>query len=193
MNSIILATTNKDKAKEYQALLPGLPFKLILPPKEIKVTETGKTFSANARLKAKAYGQKLNQPVLADDTGLCVKAMNNQPGVLSHRFAQKGFPHARAKILKTLKGLPQSKRQAYFISALAYYDSQTKKTFIFIGRVDGYIVLKETGSQGFGYDPIFFSTELGKTFAQAGLSQKNQVSHRGRAFQKFVEFYLKRQ
>ena len=193
MKTIILATTNKDKVKEYQALFGDLPIKLILPPIKIKVSETGKTFSANAKLKAKAYGEKLKLPILADDTGFCIKAMNNQPGVISHRFAKNGFPAARKKILKKLKNLPWKKRQAYFVCALAYYDSQTKKTLVFTGKTNGYVAQKETGSYGFGYDRIFFSSQLKKTFAQASLKEKNQVSHRGNAFRNFQTFYFKRQ
>ncbi|MFH0943343.1 MAG: RdgB/HAM1 family non-canonical purine NTP pyrophosphatase [Candidatus Beckwithbacteria bacterium] len=186
MQTIILATTNPDKIKEYQALLGNLPLKLVLPPTVISVAETGKTFSLNARLKAEAYGQKFKLPVLADDTGLCIKAMHNQPGILSHHFARRGFPAARKKILKALNGLPLLKRQACFVCALAYYDPKSRKTTVFTGRANGFIALQETGSHGFGYDPIFFSTQLKTTFAQCSLKQKNQVSHRGIAFKKFI-------
>jgi len=188
IKKIMLATQNKDKLKEFQILFKPYNFHPFLPSKRLSVPETGQTFSANALLKAKAYARFFNLPVVADDSGLCIDYLNGQPGIHSHRFALNGFPAARRKILKLMRHLPRSRRAAQFICCLAYVNPQTKISRVFTGQAQGFIALKEIGSNGFGYDPIFFCPDLNKTFAQATSVQKNQFSHRAKALKKLLSF-----
>ncbi|MBU1499469.1 RdgB/HAM1 family non-canonical purine NTP pyrophosphatase [Patescibacteria group bacterium] len=188
MNKIMLATQNKDKLKEFQALLRPFHFHPIPPPKKLPVLETGNTFRANALLKAKAYGRFFGLPVIADDSGLCIDYLNGRPGINSHRFALNGFPAARQKILKLMQHLPQSQRTAQFVCCLAYFNPQTKNCRIFTGKTKGFIAGKEIGRNGFGYDPIFFCPDLNKTFGEASSAQKNQFSHRAKALKKLLTF-----
>src|SRR3989338_3565926 len=110
MRKIMLATQNINKLKEFQTLLRPLNYQPFLPAKNLEVLETGTTFSANARLKAQAYGRFFRQPAIADDSGLCIDYLNGRPGIHSHRYAFNGFPAARQKILKLMHRLPQSQR-----------------------------------------------------------------------------------
>ncbi len=188
MIKIMLATQNKDKLKEFQTLLRPFHCQPTLPPKKLAVSETGQTFKANAILKAKAYARFFNLPVIADDSGLCIDYLNGQPGIHSHRLAINGFSAARKKILKLMQPLPRSQRTARFICCLAYVNPQTKLCRVFTGQAQGFIAIKEIGSNGFGYDPIFFCPALNKTFAQASLLEKNQFSHRAKALKKLLTF-----
>lgn len=188
MIKIMLATQNKDKLKEFQTLLKPYNFHPLLPSKNLPVPETGKTFKANALLKARAYAWFFGLPVIADDSGLCIDYLNGQPGINSHRFALNGFPAARRKILKLLQPLPHSQRTAKFVCCLAYVNPQTKISRVFTGQVRGFIAIKEIGSNGFGYDPIFFCPDLNKTFGEASSDEKNQFSHRAKALKKLLSF-----
>ena len=188
MVKIMLATQNKAKLKEFQALLKPLNYQSFLPSKNLPVLETGQTFSANAILKAKAYGRFFGLPVIADDSGLCIDYLNGQPGIHSHRFAVSGFSAARKKILKLMQHLPRSQRAAKFICCLAYLNPQTKICRVFTGEAKGFIAIKEVGRNGFGYDPIFFCPDLNKTFGEASFVEKNQFSHRAKALKKLLTF-----
>ncbi|MCG2691200.1 RdgB/HAM1 family non-canonical purine NTP pyrophosphatase [Microgenomates group bacterium] len=188
MIKIMLATQNKDKLKEFQILLRPFHYQPLLPPKNLKVLETGQTFRANALLKAKAYSRFFNLPAVADDSGLCIDYLNGRPGINSHRFALNGFPAARQKILKLMQHLPRSQRAAQFVCCLAYVNPQTKICRIFTGKAKGFIAGKEAGKNGFGYDPIFFCPALNKTFGEASSAQKNQFSHRAKALKKLLTF-----
>lgn len=188
MVKIMLATQNKDKLKEFQALLRPFHFHPLLPSKNLNVPETGQTFSANALLKARAYARFFGLPVIADDSGLCIDYLDGRPGINSHRFAANGFPAARREILKLMRHLPRLQRAAQFVCCLAYVNPQTKISRVFTGRVRGFIAAKEIGSNGFGYDPIFFCPDLNKTFASASSDEKNQFSHRAKALKKLLSF-----
>lgn len=188
MIKIMLATQNKDKLKEFQALLQPFHFHPLLPSKKLPVLETGQTFRANALLKAKAYSRFFNLPVIADDSGLCIDYLNGRPGINSHRFALNGFPAARRKILTLLRPLPRSQRAAQFVCCLAYVNPLAKICRVFTGKAKGFIAIKEVGRNGFGYDPIFFCPALNKTFAQASSAEKNQFSHRAKALKKLLTF-----
>lgn len=188
MVKIMLATQNKDKLKEFQALFQPFHYQPLLPPKKLEVLETGQTFSANALLKAKAYARFFGLPVIADDSGLCIDYLNGQPGIHSRRLAIDGFSAARRKLLKLMQHLPRSQRTAQFVCCLAYVNPQTKINRVFTGQAQGFIAIKEVGKNGFGYDPIFFCPDLNKTFAQASSDEKNQVSHRAKALKKLLTF-----
>lgn len=156
------------------------------------VHETGRTFLANAKLKARAYARHTGMLTLADDSGLMVSALNGKPGVYSARFAGAGCTYLdnNEKLLRLLKHLPLVKRAAKFVSVIAVY--QGKK---FIGSVKGEcrgrIAFEIKGVNGFGYDPVFIPKGFSKTYAELPRVQKNRISHRGRALRKAKALILK--
>lgn len=193
---LLIATRNSNKFKEFNSLLSGLPFNLISVdqiakiPKNFHVQESGKTFKANARLKAKGYGKFSNFLTLADDSGFMIDHLDGQPGIHSGRFAHGDFHKARKRILQLLKAVPKSKRTAQFVCVLALYNPKLKKLNTFTGIAPGYISLIEKGDSGFGYDSIFIPENQDKTYAQISEAKKNQISHRALAFKKLAK-YLK--
>lgn len=180
---LAIATNNQHKLQEIRAIL-GDSFEELLSLKDlgidVDVEETGTTLEENALIKARAILALSGIATLADDTGLMVDALNGAPGVYSARYAGEEHNDAknRALLLKNLDGVKD--RSAHFatVIALCYPDG---KTLTASGCVNGEILLSERGTEGFGYDSLFFSTELGKTFAEATQAEKNSVSHRGRA------------
>lgn len=190
MNKILFATTNEGKVKEINKILGEFPIK-VLSLKDLKsssiaaldIEETGSTFIENATIKAKGYAEATGLLTLCDDSGLAVDALHGNPGVYSKRYGPTDDARNQ-KLLRELSGVEEFKRSARFICAIAIYDPNTKNTNIVEGESKGFITRKPIGENGFGYDPIFYSTELNKTFAQASILEKNQVSHRGRAMKK---------
>ncbi len=186
---LAIATNNQHKLQEIRAIL-GDSFEELLSLKDlgidVDVEETGTTLEENALIKARTILALSGIATLADDTGLMVDALNGAPGVYSARYAGEEHDDAknRALLLKNLDGVKD--RSAHFatVIALCYPDG---KTLTATGRVDGEILLSERGTEGFGYDSLFFSTELGKTFAEATQAEKNSVSHRGRALRAMLE------
>ncbi len=186
---LAIATNNQHKLQEIRAIL-GDSFEELLSLKDlgidVDVEETGTTLEENALIKARAILALSGIATLADDTGLMVDALNGAPGVYSARYAGEEHSDAknRALLLKNLDGVKD--RSAHFatVIALCYPDG---KTLTASGRVNGEILLSERGTEGFGYDSLFFSTELGKTFAEATQAEKNSVSHRGRALRAMLE------
>lgn len=186
---LAIATNNQHKLKEIRAIL-GDSFEELLSLKDlgidVDVEETGTTLEENALIKARTILALSGIATLADDTGLMVDALNGAPGVYSARYAGEEHNDAknRALLLKNLDGVKD--RSAHFatVIALCYPDG---KTLTASGRVNGEILLSERGTEGFGYDSLFFSTELGKTFAEATQAEKNSVSHRGRALRAMLE------
>lgn len=186
---LAIATNNQHKLQEIRAIL-GDSFEELLSLKDlgidVDIEETGTTLEENALIKARAILALSGIATLADDTGLMVDALNGAPGVYSARYAGEEHDDAknRALLLKNLDGVKD--RSAHFatVIALCYPDG---KTLTATGRVDGEILLSERGTEGFGYDSLFFSTELGKTFAEATQAEKNSVSHRGRALRAMLE------
>ncbi len=192
MKTLVLASSNEHKVKEFKKILNNFN---IITMKEIgfngDIEENGETASENALIKAEAIhkfceGQGLKYYVVADDTGLCVNALNGAPGVYSARYAGgHGNSEAnRNKVLKELEG--KADRSAYFNCAIALISPSGKKVVV-EGQTDGVITAKPEGDNGFGYDSIFFSNDLGKTFAVASEEEKNSVSHRGRALEKLLK------
>lgn len=186
---LAIATNNQHKLQEIRAIL-GDSFEELLSLKDlgidVDVEETGSTLEENALIKARAILSLSEIATLADDTGLMVDALRGAPGVYSARYAGEEHDDAknRALLLKNLDGVKD--RSAHFatVIALCYPDG---KTLTASGRVNGEILLSERGTEGFGYDSLFFSTELGKTFAEATQAEKNSVSHRGRALRAMLE------
>ena len=194
MKTIILATNNTHKQKEFQALLSD--FK-ILTLKDINfledVEETGTTTQENAEIKAKAIfnfekSQGLTFPVISDDSGLFVNALGGEPGVYSARYAgDHNSQSNRDKVIKNLEG--KNDRSAYFECTICYVDENTTK--FFVGRTYGQITKEEIGDTSFGYDCIFLSDDLHKTFGQSTEEEKDSVSHRGRAVTELKKFLSK--
>lgn len=185
---LVAATHNRDKFKEFAAALAGLEVEL-RPVYELapgfQVEETGETLEENAILKAEAACRVTGEWTFADDTGLEVKALGGRPGVYSARYAGKGASYAdnRRKLLAELEGVPAKARTARFRAVIALA-RPGRRTRTYTGEVEGIIITEERGSNGFGYDPVFYVEALGKTFAEIPMAEKNRFSHRGRALRR---------
>lgn len=193
----VLATHNPDKLEEMTQILGKLGVKVVTPAElgiAVDVEETGETFAENAMLKAKSVCAAAKLPAIADDSGLCVDAMNGGPGVYSARYGGEGLDD-RGRVtllLNTMRGMPT--RSAHFSCAIACVfpngDIITAE-----GQCDGSIAYAPMGTDGFGYDPVFMVPDKAKTFAQMTAEEKSKISHRGRALSKFaekLETYLKK-
>ncbi len=182
--ALLLGTHNKDKCAELQRLL-GKSIRVVTLtdfPKVAEAVENGRTFEANAKIKARAYSKHAKMLTLADDSGLMVNALSGKPGVYSARYAGVNCTYTdnNRKLLKALKNLPPSKRQAKFVCVMALYDSGRLIGTV-RGECHGRIAPEARGANGFGYDPVFIPKGYKKTFAELSKSTKNKVSHRGKA------------
>ena len=186
MDRIVLASNNKHKIKEIKEILSNYE---ILSLNDIDfnddIVEDGTSFEENALIKAKTIhdylkSKDLNYIVMADDSGLCVDSLNGEPGIYSARYAKEHDDKAnRDKLLKELEG---KNREAYFnCTIVVYYPDGTYKTFV--GKTYGEITTEEIGKTDFGYDCVFLSKDLNKTFGETSEEEKNSVSHRGRAIE----------
>ncbi|WP_433743492.1 XTP/dITP diphosphatase [Falsibacillus pallidus] len=187
-NTIIIATKNKGKAKEFvQMFAPyGVEVKTLLDfPDAPDIEETGSTFAENAILKAEGISQTMNTIAIADDSGLAIDALNGRPGIYSARYAgeQKDDEANMDKVLAELIDVPGEDRSARFHCALAVA-IPGKETVTVEGTCEGSILLERTGTNGFGYDPIFFVKEKGVAMAELSPEEKNQISHRANALKK---------
>lgn len=191
MKPIVVASTNAHKIKEIASILKpyGWDVKSLLDfPNVADVRETGATFEENAILKATTIAKILNQPVLADDSGIEVDALNGMPGVLSARWAgsQKDDQANLKLLLSQLADVPADRRTGRYVCIAAYAEpSGESKTAR--GVWEGTIATKPQGSNGFGYDPIFLITALAKTVAELSPAQKDALSHRLRAFTELAQ------
>lgn len=180
---LVVASNNAKKRREIEAILGALDIALVAAEETVfvDVIEDADSFAGNARKKAEAFARANRQPALADDSGLCVEALGDAPGVYSARFAGPGATDAENnhKLLAELKSADN--RKARFICALHLAFPDEHHCFTARGHVEGEILNVETGSHGFGYDPLFYCPELGKAFAEASPEEKASVSHRGRA------------
>lgn len=200
MKSVIIATKNKGKASEFKNMFSanGYEVKTLLDiPGAPDVEETGSTFEENAILKAEAIARQFNQFVIADDSGLIVDALDGRPGVYSARYAgeDKVDEANTEKVLRELEGVPEVERTARFYCALALA-SPNQETITVSGTMEGLITNQPSGTNGFGYDPIFFVTEQGKTNAELTKEEKNKISHRANALKALnekLEAFLKRE
>ena len=185
MPKLLLATKNRGKAREYARLLQGIPFELTDLAEEgidIEVSETGATFEENAALKARACASCSRLIALADDSGLEVDALGGEPGVRSARYAGEGVSD-RERIdflLSKLVGVPWEERAARFRCVIAIATPEGEVDLC-PGECRGIIAFEPKGENGFGYDPIFYLPELGRTMAEFTMEQKNEISHRGQA------------
>jgi len=188
---IVLGSHNRGKLREIEAILGHLPVEwrtLDAFPQAVAPDETGATFAENARIKALGLARQLGAWVLADDSGLCVDALDGGPGVRSARYAGPGAADAEkvAKLLAELRGVPPERRGAAFVCAVALA-SPGGVLLETEGRCGGILRFESRGHNGFGYDPIFEDPESGATFAELPEEAKNRISHRGRALRKLAE------
>jgi XTP/dITP diphosphohydrolase len=188
MPELLLATSNPGKIREYRFLLDGLGYQITtLAERGITkvVTESGDSYEQNALLKATAYTSLSQLTTLADDSGLEVDSLNGEPGVQSARYAGKAATDADrvSLLLAKLKGVPREKRTARFKCVIAIASPGGESELCY-GECQGMIALEPKGQNGFGYDPVFYLPEIGKTMAELPLEMKNQISHRARASQK---------
>lgn len=200
-NTVVIATRNQGKVKEFAELFGAHGFKVRslsdytdLPP----IVENGETFAENARIKAQIISAHLHVPVLADDSGLEVSALNGAPGVYSARYAGENATDEanNAKLLQALnassaaqEGEEEPKRlsEASFVCALALIDPVANELIEAEAACEGYIISEPRGEGGFGYDPLFYIPSLGKTMAELTIEEKNQVSHRAKALRLFFQ------
>ena len=193
----ILATHNPGKLREMADILSHLGVEVVSPADvgiTVEVEETGATFAENAMLKAKAICAASGLPAIADDSGLCVDALNGGPGVYSARYGGEDLDDKGryTLLLNSMRG--QTTRAAHFACAIACA-FPGGKTLTAEGRCDGAIAFAPLGGGGFGYDPVFLVPEKGKTFGQLTAEEKSEISHRGRALRDFsakLETYLKK-
>lgn len=183
---LVIASTNRHKIKEIGLKLKHFKILSLSDFPDIpEVPETGSTFFENAAIKARALYKFLKRPVLADDSGLAVNCLNGEPGVYSARYAG---PHSSqrmliAKLLKKMKG--HMNRKAHFTTTMVYIGKHGR-LFRTTGKVYGRILDSSRGTNGFGYDPVFFYPQFKRTFAELSTIQKNKVSHRIRALEKMI-------
>ena len=179
MKTLVIASGNAGKIREFEGLLKALPVNVRPQPEGLEVEETGTTFAANARLKAIAVARATGEWALADDSGLSVDALDGAPGVHSARYAPTD-PERIARLLTALNG--SSQRKAHFCAALCIATPDGRVLLEVEGRCQGQITRTARGEQGFGYDPIFEVDGTELTFAEMPLAEKKQHGHRGRAF-----------
>jgi XTP/dITP diphosphohydrolase len=182
---LLIATGNPGKVREYDELLDGLPITCIGPSDlgiDLDVDESGDTYEQNATLKALAFARASGRVTLADDSGLEVDALSGRPGVRSARYGGPGMGDADRwrLLLQELEGVPAEARTARFRCAIALATPAGEVRTV-EGSCEGRITFEAAGDNGFGYDPVFFVLEEGRTMAQLPSKLKNQISHRGRA------------
>ncbi len=195
MFELIVATQNAHKLDEIRPLLGNRPVQLkslaefeTIPD----IIENGKTFEENAAIKAEICFNAFKQPVFADDSGLEVPSLQNAPGIFSARYAGEHANHRANNmlLLENMKPFTGEERKARFVSTICYMDNSEQ--YFFTGITEGLILEHLQGSEGFGYDPLFYLPEINKTFAELSLEEKNRYSHRGKSVRQFIDFLDKR-
>ena len=189
MKRLVVATTNTNKVREFQwalAVLYGWEVR-VQPDTVPTIEETGTTFLENAVLKAVNTSRFVDDLVVSDDSGLCIDALDGRPGVFSNRYAADDRSRIE-RVLTEMRAVPDPSRGAAFVCALALGQ---KGSIIWTveGRVEGMIARSPKGENGFGYDPVFFIPEFGRTMAELTLDEKNRISHRGRALAELVKHF----
>lgn len=185
IKKLVMATNNANKLREAREILSPLGIE-VLSQKEAgadcEPEENGKTFAENALIKAQAVYDIVKLPVIADDSGLCVDALDGAPGIYSARWAKKG--EECAKLLEEMKDVAEEKRTARFVCCICFIDEDGNAEYL-SGRCEGVICHEERGTNGFGYDPVFLCGD--KTMAEMTAEEKNALSHRGAALKALYE------
>lgn len=189
MRKMLIATGNPGKIVEIKQMYEDLNLEIVSPLElglGLQVEETGETLEANALLKAKAGAEKSGLLTLADDTGLFVEGLDGRPGVRSARFAgEEASDQDNVRyLLALLEDKTAEEKEAKFITVAALYDPQTEEEITVAGVCPGRIISTPRGSNGFGYDPVFYLPGKERTFAELSLEEKNEISHRSRALKK---------
>ena len=193
---IILATKNRGKIKDFEKLTDGMDIEVLSILDNIDfpdVVEDGKTFEENSAKKALEIAKYTGIITVSDDSGLCVDALNGEPGIYSARYSGEDGNDEKniEKLLKNLSDVEKNDRKAHFVSvvSIAFPDGTVK---LFRGETQGEILFEKEGNNGFGYDPVFYSYDLEKSFGVATIEEKKSVSHRGRAFEKLKKEVLEK-
>ena len=194
MNKIIFATGNAGKLREIKEILKDLPYEVVSMKEaniDVKIDENGKTFEENALIKARSIAKYTSAIVMADDSGLEVDYLNKEPGIYSARYLGEDTPYEvkNMSIIKRLEGVSDDKRTARFVAAIACVFPDGRE-FTTRGTIEGIIGHNPQGSNGFGYDPIVYVPELGKTTAELSMEEKNAISHRGKALMAMKKILL---
>lgn len=190
MLKIALGTSNPHKLEEINDMLREIhpdSIEFVLVKGDFDPVENGTTFEENSYIKAAEAAKIMGIPALADDTGLCVDALDGRPGLYSARYA----PDQKSKIARLLdemKNTPEGKRNAHFICTMTLVAPDGQKLHTSTGKINGHITFEPSGEHGFGYDPLFFIPELNKTMADMTLQEKNTLSHRAKALRPMVEW-----
>lgn len=205
---LLVATRSPGKTREIRELLAGLPIQVVFPdqlglerlPEEDEI-EQSSAYAGNAVAKARHFSQRSGLPTVADDSGLEVDALGGAPGVHSARFALNAGAGDRgattdaannAYLLERLSGVPAEQRSARYRCVVAYLETPTGAAEIVEATCEGRILAEPKGDGGFGYDPLFFSDDLQRSFGEVSAAAKHRVSHRGRAFRALIEVLLRR-
>ncbi len=201
---LLIATRNEGKAREMRDLFTGLPFQLVFPPEQFLERlpeeadlERGTSFAENAVAKARYFAKRSGLPTLAEDSGLEVDALGGAPGVFAARWAQmhgagEGDAANNALLLERLAGVPDEGRSARYRCVVAFLETPLGKPQLVEATCEGRILAAPRGTGGFGYDPLFYSSDLEMAFAEAPAAAKHRVSHRGRAVRALVEVLVRR-
>jgi XTP/dITP diphosphohydrolase len=204
---LLVATRSPGKAREIRDLLAGLPFELLFPGDvhlerllEEEDLERGTSYAENAVAKARYFAQRSGLPAVADDSGLEVDALQGRPGVHSARWAGGGAAGGgvdqdrrnNEKLLAALADVPEEQRSGRYRCVVAYLETPTAAPELVEASCEGYILAAPRGTGGFGYDPLFYSTDLKMSFGEAPPGAKHRASHRGRAFRALTEVLLRR-
>lgn len=195
MSKLLIATTNAHKLQEIKELIKDLPLEVISLKdmnKTYQVEETGNKFEENALLKSQYWGEKTHLLTLAEDSGLEINALDGRPGILSARYCEGDDVDRMNKILKEMENIHKADRTARYRTIISLYDPNKKESYLFEGISEGKILPVTKGKNGFGYDPIFYSLDLKKTFAEATFKEKNKVSHRARGIAKLRAWLISR-
>lgn len=195
LNELVVATHNKGKLEEFQVLLKELNI-TVKCLDDFNVTEepeeTGRTFAANARLKALYYAKATGMPCIADDSGLEVQSLNGAPGVYSARYAGKEATDKENNDLLLMNMKFQVRRNCRFRCALCVAMPDGRVLNEVDGICEGMLLHEPLGELGFGYDPLFWSTELHMSLGEASMEEKNKISHRGKAIKKLIQLWGKK-
>jgi XTP/dITP diphosphohydrolase len=184
---IVFATGNKSKEKEIKKIMSDIDMEIVTMKDagiQIDIEENGVTYEENALIKARAVANYTNDIVMADDSGLEIDYLNNEPGIYSARYLGEKTPQKvkNDDLLRRLEGVPQEERKGRYVCAIAVV-LPSGEEFTVRATMEGYIVEEEKGSNGFGYDPIFYIPQFGRTVAELTEEEKNEASHRGKALQ----------
>ncbi len=183
MKNLYLASKNKGKIEEYKKLLAGVSCKLLLQPESLEVEENGLTFRDNAIKKASEVSRKTNNFSIADDSGICIEALDGKPGIYSSRYAENDQKRIE-RVLKELDGVQN--RSAFFIANICVCSPNGEVIIESEAKCHGRIIFNSRGKGGFGYDPIFEESSTRLTFAEMNNDIKDNCSHRGKALKKII-------